>query len=106
MKERLTPWIFTAMAVQASMILYLENSYLRKENRICHSAGNLLRDQISELNSSVSRLSLERDYVATKNYVLGATQALNNPERFSDLWHDGYNRGLDQTQYAKEHNEE
>lgn len=105
MQKNMIPWILAVVSIQASMILYLENSYLRKENRICHSAGSLLRDQIMELNSSVSRLMSERDYVATKNYVLGATQALNEPQKFGELWHDGYDRGLNQTQYVSEHDE-
>jgi hypothetical protein len=103
MNRSVVPWIVAVVAVQASMILYLENSYLRKENRICNSAGNLLRDQVSELNSALSRITLERDYVANRNYVLGATQALKEPQRFSELWHDGYNTGLDQVQYVKDH---
>lgn len=102
-KTRLFPWILAIMAVQGCMILYLENSYLKKENRICHSAGDLLRDQVSELNMTVYRLTNEKDYVSTKSYILGATQALNEPKKFNELWHDGYTRGLNQTQYVKEH---
>lgn len=96
------PWIIAIVSAQAAMFLYMENSVLRRENVICHDSSDLLRDQISELNVAVSRLTTERDFVATKNFVLGATQAIAQPQRFSDIWHDGYNRGLGQTMYASE----
>lgn len=101
-KLNLFSWILTAVLGQTAVFLYMENSILRRENSISHDSADLLRDQISELNMAVSRLTTERDYIATKNFVLGATQAIADPKRFSDIWHDGYNRGLGQTAYASE----
>jgi hypothetical protein len=97
------PWVIAVVAAQASMILYLENSSLKIENRLCQSAGDLLRDEVSDLNSTISRLTSEKEYVSTRSYVLGATQAMNEPKKFGELWHDGYSRGLSQTQYVSEH---
>jgi hypothetical protein len=103
MKNNFAAWIVAAVAAQATVILYIENSILRRENSICRETGDLLRDQMSELNSTVSRLTSERDYVSTRSFVLGATQAIAQPERFGEIWHDGYNRGLGQVSYASEH---
>ena len=103
MKANFSAWIIAAIVAQAAVVLYIENSVLRRENNICKETADILRDQVSELNSAVSRLTSERDYVATRSFVLGATQAISQPEKFGEIWHDGYNRGLGQTAYVSEH---
>ena len=105
-KLNLFSWISAAILAQATVFLYMENSILRRENAISHDSADLLRDQISELNAAVYKLTTEREYIATKNFVLGATQAIEEPRKFSEIWHDGYNRGLRQTAYALEINKE
>lgn len=104
--SKFIPLVVSAFFAQASMILYYENSYLRRENGIHRSAADILRDQVSELNASVSRLVSEKQYVATRGYVLGATQAVHEPRKFGEIWHDGYNKGLNQVKYAAEHESE
>lgn len=100
---KFSPWIFTIMLAQASLVLYVENSWLRKETRLHGAAEDILRDQISDLESTVSRLVSERDFVATQNYVSGAVRAMSEPDRFGEVWHDGYNKGLEQSRYTNDH---
>lgn len=109
MLKHIWPWIVSAIALQASVMLYMENSMLRRQNALCRDAGEILRDEVEDLNATVTRLASERDSQATKAYVLGAVQAMNQPEKLGELWHDGYSRGLGQAMYVsevKEHNKE
>ena len=99
---KISPWVFTLMAAQISVILYMENSFLRKENRMHQNSQEILRDQINELNYETSRMISERDCIANRNYVLGAARAIVEPSKFDEIWHDGYNKGL---KYASDHQE-
>lgn len=102
MPKQIWPWIVSAIALQASAILYMENAMLRRQNALCHDAGEILRDEVEELNATVTRMVYEKDSQSVKSYVLGAVQAISDPKKFGDVWHDGYNRGLGQSTYVSD----
>jgi hypothetical protein len=106
MKVNISPWIITiATVVICSQIItsqYTEIVSLRREIRLSETARNLSDDQIQELMYITMRLNSEKESSNTQQYVLGAVEAAKNPEKFNQIWHDGYNRGIATIQYAKE----
>ena len=106
MKINTIPWIITiaTLVICAQIITsqYVEIASLRREMRIAETVRNISDDQIQELMYITMRLNSEKESSNTQQYVLGAVEAVKNPEKFNQIWHDGYNRGIATVQYAKE----
>jgi hypothetical protein len=86
--------------LQIAVYQWCEIGSLKRELRLMSTAKEIADDQISELSTAFERVCSERDSVAVKNFVHGVVEAINRPDHFKSVWHDGYNQGVRTFKYA------
>lgn len=91
------PFIPLALLLQVCVSQWSEIQSLRREVRLMGEARDIVRDQVDDLGAAVTTLTLERESLATRNFVMGVIEATKKPEYYDGVWHDGYNHGMQQT---------
>ncbi len=99
-------WCFVAGVVVSGFMFqilvaqYIENRSLNRELRVANQALQIEAAQTADMMYQLQRLQTERDVVATQNFVAGATAVIDSRNRYSEVWHAGYDRGSAVQQYA------
>lgn len=86
--------------VQISVFQWCEIGSLKRELRLAEAAKGIADDQIRELSMALDRVCSQSESVAVKNFVHGVVEAINRPDHFKSVWHDGYNQGMTVFKYA------
>lgn len=94
---------FLLSALQLGIYQWTEVQSLRREIRLLQQAKDILEDQAGDLALTVARLTSESESMATRQFVLGAMAAGKNPDYYSGVWHDGYNRGMQAVEQQRQY---
>lgn len=60
---------------------------------VSHQKENIQNDQIVELIASLQQANQRNDALKTEGYVAGISDAINKPDHYLAIWHQGYDRG-------------
>lgn len=102
MKTNLLAIAVAFFSLQFSAFMFFENLSLKREIRISEKSKEIANDQINDLMYTISNLRGEKDFVATQQFVAGVVEATQNKDHFSQIWHDGYDRGSNVAEYARQ----
>jgi len=97
--------LVSLFSLQTAFFTYFENSVLRREIRLLERSRDLANDQINELFYTVDTLRSEKDSTATRQFVAGVIEAIQNKEYLTSVWHDGYDRGTSVISYTSQKEE-
>jgi hypothetical protein len=86
--------------VQILAYQWCEIGTLRRELRLITAAKAIADDQVRELNMNLVRAYSEQDSASIRGFIQGVVDAVNRPDHYTSIWHDGYNRGLETFKYA------
>ena len=101
-------WILSAAASTAVILAqvivtqWMWISNLSAQASINAEARSIAADQIQDLMMQIENLRSQQETVAVQQFVAGAVAAYHSPDRFSQVWHDGYDRGAAVQKYAAE----
>jgi hypothetical protein len=89
-----------ALLFQVVVFQQYQINYLKQELKISEKAKEIEEDQTQDLMYQLTQHKIESEALATKYFVAGVVEAISKPDRFSEIWHSGYDRGSSVQQYA------
>jgi hypothetical protein len=103
-KDMVIVWIVCLLlvAIQFTTGQHFEIRRLRDELRITKSAQKIADDQIRDISYELqqARVTAEADH--TRWFVAGVVSAVEKPDRYTEIWHAGYDRGTEVQRVANE----
>lgn len=95
MKHYITYAIIISIAAHLSIAARTEiarkDTLLDLADRKAAIDSDQIRDLLAEVRNLVSSQSSEKSGA----YVAGIMDAMNRPDHYNEIWHEGYNRGQD-----------
>ena len=88
-------------AAQIIIFQFIVISRLRDEVRIAEKAKNIETDQSQDLMYQLTQMKAELEAIGTRQFVAGVVTSVTKPDFYTEIWHDGYDRGVNVTQYAE-----
>lgn len=85
--------ITIALSLQVILFQYQQISTLREDLRLSQKSKDIEADQSRDLMNQLTQAKLENSALATRFFVSGVVEAVANPDRYSEIWHAGYDRG-------------
>lgn len=83
--------------------MFYQHSYIKRleqEIRLAQQAKNIDNDNIRDILHELSQVKMESEATSSRQFVAGVIEAITKPERYSEIWHSGYDRGVSVQQYA------
>lgn len=96
---------FALAALQVLVYQWCEIGTLKRELRLTAAAKAIADDQVRELSMNLGRMCAEQDSASIKGFVQGVVDAINRPDHYRTIWHDGYDRGMQTFKYATDEEE-
>lgn len=106
MSVNLNRWVAAICAsivillLQVIVTQYCTISELHNEMRLLQTANRLEHEQIADLSYELERIRDEKSTVGLQQFVAGIVTAVENRNQYTEVWHDGYNRGAAVAAYA------
>lgn len=88
-------------SLQIIIFQFIVISRLRDEVRIAEKAKNIETDQSQDLMYQLTQMKAELEAIGTRQFVAGVVAYVTKPDFYTQIWHDGYDRGVNVTQYAE-----
>jgi hypothetical protein len=88
------------LLMQVIVTQYSMISELNNELRLVHVANRLEHEQMTDLTYELERVRSESTAVGLQQFVAGIVSAVDHKDQYTEVWHDGYNRGAAVAQYA------
>lgn len=92
--------IALVFSVQIIIFQFMIISRLKDEIRIAEKAKDIETDQSQDLMYQLSQMKAEMEASGTRQFVTGVVSAIAKPDLYTEIWHNGYDRGVATTQYA------
>lgn len=89
-----------ALFCQIIVAQYIEAQSLRRELRIAERALNIEASQVADLTYQLQQSRIDQSAAATQNFVSGVVSAVEERDRYNEIWHAGYDRGAAVQQYV------
>lgn len=89
-----------ALLLQVVVAQYVEIQSLHRELRVSSQALKIEASQASDLMYQLQQIRGDQNSAATQNFVAGVAAAVDDRDRYSAIWHNGYDRGSQVQQYA------
>jgi len=89
-----------ALFCQIIVAQYIESQSLRRELRIAERALNIEAAQVADLTYQLQQSRIDQSAEATQNFVSGVISAVDERDRYNEIWHAGYDRGVAVQQYV------
>lgn len=85
-------------SVQLLVLQQFRVNSLHEQLSLTEKAKEIQDDQVNELTYQIYRLQTETQQAETRQFISGVVSTIKNDprENYSGIWHDGYNRGLEQ----------
>lgn len=99
-------WLFgvltfaAALGCQIIVAQYIEAQSLRRELRLTERALNIEAAQVADLMYQLQQSRVDQSAAATQNFVTGVVSAVEERDRYNEIWHAGYDRGVAVQQYV------
>lgn len=77
-------------------------SHMSSEMSVSNEARRIANEQIQDLMMQLENVKNERLMVGTQQFVAGVVAATQKPDYYTEIWHDGYDRGVAVQTYAAE----
>lgn len=77
-------------------------SHLYSKTDLLLTGQDIARDQIQDLSQQLETARAISQTAGVQQFVAGVNAVTQNPGYYSEVWHDGYNRGTAVQQYAAE----
>jgi hypothetical protein len=77
-------------------------AHLHSKTDLLLTGQDIARDQIQDLSQQLEAARSTSQTVGVQQFVAGVNAATQNPGYYSEVWHDGYNRGTTVQQYVYE----
>lgn len=90
-------WIFYTFTLIATL------TSLKERLHVSEMSNRIASDQISDLQYQLTNLQNQSEFHEAKGFVSGAIDSLKRPDYYSQIWHDGYDRGEQNEKYAISH---
>ena len=94
--------MFVGLMLQIVVAQSIENTSLKREIRILQKSNDIDHAQLSEVLYNLQRLQIEKEFAANRSYIEGVVATISSDERkevYTQLWHNGYDRGTTNQQY-------
>lgn len=88
------------LALQVVLYQYFYINRLEQEVRLAQKAKDIDSDNIRDILYELNQAKTENQFLGSKQFVAGVVEAIAKPERYSEIWHSGYDRGASVQQYA------
>jgi hypothetical protein len=104
-RVKTNPWMVATAAIsflslQIIIFQLFAINRLHEEIRISEKAKSIENDQSQELMYQLTQMKAEMEAAGTRQFVAGVVEAVSKPDHFTEIWHNGYDRGAATTQYA------
>ena len=102
----LNPWIMAlalSIVVCAAQVIISQSAEiasLHRELRLASQAQSLSISQAQELYYELTQATLAAETIGTRQYVAGVVDTVDKPDRYTEIWHSGYDRGCAVQSYA------
>jgi hypothetical protein len=96
------PWVCLFLVGQICVNQYCALSRNSEEIRICRAAMKIADEQIRDLTYELQNSRIDEGAIQTRWFVAGIAAAMNRPDSYAEIWHDGYDRGVAVQQAAHE----
>jgi hypothetical protein len=100
-----TPWIIVICTITlfGHYFIAAENqkSQLKLTVELSDKAIAIEGETIRDLMHANRQISQEKEAIGSERYVAGVVDALQRPDHYDAIWHDGYNRGTETEQLAQ-----
>ena len=100
-----TPWVIVICTITlfGHYFIAAENqkSQMRLTVELSDKARAIEGETIRDLMHANRQISQEKEAIGSGRYVAGVVDALQRPEHYDAIWHDGYNRGTETEQLAQ-----
>lgn len=92
--------VVVCMQVIVSQWMWI--GHLRMQLDLSSDARRLANDQIQDLMVQLDTARSENLAVGTRQFTAGIMAAIQKPDQYTEVWHDGYDRGVAVQTYAYE----
>jgi len=106
------PWIIAVCAMTLTGHMYLYSTHkvetLKQTVELSEKARQIENDQVRDLMYALQQEKDKNIAIQTQSFVAGVLDAIENKDRYQQVWHAGYDRGTevqmlaDQTKPAEE----
>jgi hypothetical protein len=101
MKNSTVCWVFVVFALFQFVIFQnYQISRLDQEIRLAQQARQIESDQIRDLMYALSNAKVEQESIGNRQFVAGVIESVTKANHYAEIWHNGYDRGTANQQYA------
>lgn len=75
-------------------------SHLKQQMDLVNQAKKIEGDMIQDLMMQLSNAKSENLTIGSQQFIAGVMAATKNPDRYNEIWHAGYDQGIDVQRYA------
>lgn len=93
-------WIFYTFTLIATL------TSLKERLHVSEASNRIASDQITDLQYQLTNMQSQSEFHEAKGFISGAIDSLKRPDYYSQIWHDGYERGEQNEKYATSHRAE
>lgn len=107
MKE-INKWMFSvcfSIVVVLSQVIVTQWMWINHLNRqvdLVSHAKDIESDMVQDLMMQLSNVKSENLTIGSQQFVAGVVAAIQTPDHFNEIWHAGYDRGMETMKYAED----
>lgn len=97
--------IFAIIALIFGQFLYYQNNQinvLKEIVKLNEKSEKIDQDQIRDLIYLSQEEQNKNEEVATRNYVAGVIDCINRRDYYTEIWHEGFDRGMQNKRLIEE----
>ncbi len=97
--------IFAIIALIFGQVLYYQNnqiSVLKEIVKLNEKSEKIDQDQIRDLIYFSQEEQNKNEEIATRNYVAGVIDCINRRDYYTEIWHEGFDRGMQNKRLIEE----
>lgn len=97
--------IFAVVALIFGQVLYYQNNQinvLREIVKLNEKSEKIDQDQIRDLIYVSQEEQNKNEEIATRNYVAGVIDCINRRDYYTEIWHEGFDRGMQNKRLIEE----
>ena len=88
------------LLLQVVIFQHQQIDSLKQELKLSEKSKEIEEDQSKDLMYQLTQCKIESESLSTKYFVAGIVEAVSKPDRYSEIWHSGYDRGSSVQRYA------
>jgi len=74
-------------------------NHLRRQVDIFNQANRIEENMVQDIMMQLTNAKYENSTVGSQQFVAGVLAAIQDPDRYNEIWHAGYERGTDVQRY-------